>query len=255
MSGRIVQKLSVTALALALALPAVVSHATAQADATDEATRTIIARLQALRPDLPIRGVTPAPVDGIYAVELAGGGVLYATADGRYLFAGDLFELGASELVNLTERGREVRRRDLIGSIDVEELLVFAPDGETRAVINVFTDIDCGYCRQLHRDMARLNALGIEVRYFGYPRAGLGSSSYDKLVTAWCAENPQEALTRLKLGEELPSRTCPNPIAAHYGLGDQVGVTGTPSIITSEGFMIPGYLPPEDLAARIGLGR
>jgi thiol:disulfide interchange protein DsbC len=133
--------------------------------------------------------------------------------------------------------------------------VVFPADGEMRAIINVFTDIDCGYCRQMHRDVAHLNALGIEVRYLGYPRAGIGSSSFDKLVTAWCADDQQDAMTRLKAGEHVEPRTCPNPVAEHYALGDRVGVTGTPSIILMDGRMIPGYLPPEDLAARIGLSR
>jgi thiol:disulfide interchange protein DsbC len=247
--------LSVLLLASVLAAlpPATMAADPAAPVATDDAARTIIARLHAVRPDLPISRVSPAQLDGFYAVELSGGGMLYASADGRHLFAGDLFALGDEDLANLTERTREQRRADLINAIDVDDMIVFGPTGEPRMVINVFTDIDCGYCRQLHRDVPRLNELGIEVRYLGYPRAGIGSSSYDKLVTAWCAENQQDVLTRMKAGETLPNQTCDNDVAAHYRLGDQVGVTGTPSIITADGRMVPGYLPPDDLAARLGL--
>jgi thiol:disulfide interchange protein DsbC len=221
----------------------------------DNAARTIVARLQAVRPELPIRSVVASQLTGFYAIELAGGGMLYATADGRHLFAGDLFEVGDDELVNLAERDRESRRTELLAGVDEEDMLVFAANGDRRAVINVFTDIDCGYCRQLHRDVPRLNELGIEVRYLGYPRAGIGSASYDKLVTAWCSTDQQSAMTRMKLGEELPNQTCENPVADQYALGDRVGVTGTPSIITADGRMIPGYLPPEDLVTRLGLLR
>jgi thiol:disulfide interchange protein DsbC len=229
-----------------------VAHAGAEA-AVDDSARAIVARLQALRPELPVLRVSPAPLPGFYTVELGGGGMLYATADGRHLFAGDLFALGDDELVNLTERTREQSRSELLARVDPKDMIVFAPTGATRAVINVFTDIDCGYCRQLQRDMPRLNELGIEVRYLGYPRAGIVSDSHDKLVTAWCSEDQQDAMTRLKRGEQLPHRTCPNPVADHYALGDQVGVTGTPSIVTPDGRMIPGYLPPDSLAVRLGL--
>jgi len=33
----------------------------------------------------------------------------------------------------------------------------------------------------------------------------------------------------------------------HFNLGRRLGVQGTPSIITEEGKMIPGYLPPREL--------
>ena len=38
-----------------------------------------------------------------HAVELVGGTMHYATADGRYFIAGELYEMGDTELVNLTE--------------------------------------------------------------------------------------------------------------------------------------------------------
>ena len=49
----------------------------------------------------------------------------------------------------------------------------------------IFTDIDCGYCRKLHKEVPELNRLGVAVRYLAYPRAGIGSISYDKAVSAW----------------------------------------------------------------------
>ena len=38
-----------------------------------------------------------------------------------------------------------------------------------------------------------------------------------------------------------------NPGEKHFNLGQAIGVQGTPSIVTDEGKMIPGYLPPEEL--------
>ncbi len=224
-------------------------------EAADENAARIIARLQAVRPDLPILRVSQAQIEGFYAVELGGGGMLYATADGQHLFAGDLFRLDDDALTNLADEQRSAQRAELIAGVRPEEMVVFAPADGTRAVINVFTDIDCGYCRQLHEDVPRLNELGIEVRYLGYPRSGLGTPSYDKLVTAWCSDDQQDAMTRLKAGETLPKRTCDNPVAEHFTLGGHVGVAGTPSIIMADGRMIPGYVQPEEMAARVGLTR
>ena len=52
-----------------------------------------------------------------------------------------------------------------------------------------------------------LNAMGVEVRYLAYPRAGLESESYYKIATAWCADDPNEALTDFKNGKASPLRS------------------------------------------------
>ena len=213
----------------------------------------IMQRLRELRPDLPIQGVRPAPMPGMFGVELAGGQILYVSADARYLIAGDLYELGETDLVNLAEQQRTAKRLELMATVAMDEQLVFSPQGVTRASISVFTDVDCGYCRKLHLEVPQMNALGIEVRYLAYPRAGIGSASYDKIVTAWCSDDRNEALTRLKRGEELATVSCDNPVARQYQLGRSLGVTGTPAIILPDGQLLPGYLPADELARTLGI--
>ena len=217
-----------------------------------EGAKVLVAKLQAIRPDLPIERVLETPVANMYGLALPDGTVLYGTADGKHLFAGDLYALG-TELVNLTESSRAVQRRGLLAGMPVDDMVVFSPEEERKASIYVFTDVDCGYCRKLHQEMAELNARGIEVRYLAYPRAGVGSDSYQKIVSAWCADDPQSALTALKAGQVIPSRSCPNPVAAHYDLGRQVGISGTPAILTEDGRLFPGYMPAAQLAATIGV--
>ena len=212
---------------------------------------SLVARLKVLRPELPILRVHSTPVSGLVALELPGGQVLYGTEDGKHLISGDLYAL-ENDIVNLTEVTKSAYRKGLLAEMDKETLLAFKPD-ETKSVINVFTDVDCTYCRRLHADMDKLNELGIEVRYLAYPRAGIGSPAYDKIVSAWCADNPQGALTELKLGRSIPSNSCSNPVADHYDLGRRIGISGTPAILTEDGQLFPGYMPPEQLAAAIGL--
>ena len=124
----------------------------------------------------------------------------------------------------------------------------------TKTHINVFTDVDCGYCRKLHQEIADINKLGIEVRYLAYPRQGLGTETHRRIASAWCADNPNEALTTLKQGGQIPNKQCDNPIAGQYELGQQVGVTGTPAIVTADGRLLPGYMPAPKLAEALGLG-
>lgn len=229
---------------------ATVAHADESAAAEAAA---LVAKLKALRPDIPIEAVRKSPLPGIYALELTGGTVFYGTEDGRYLFAGDLYELGETDLVNLADIGRAEKRKVLMDTVALSDMVIFPADGETKAVISVFTDVDCGYCRKLHQEITDLNGLGIEVRYLAYPRAGVGSPSYSKIVSAWCADDPNAAITDLKAGNDIPSKSCDNPVAEQFGLGQEIGVTGTPAIVLEDGRLIPGYAPAADLAANIGL--
>lgn len=211
-------------------------------------------QLHKARPDIPVSAVRESDVKGLYEAVLPGGQILYVTEDGGHFIAGDLYEVTDAGFVNLTEAQRSESRRELIGALDDSEKLVFSPpEDQVKATINVFTDVDCGYCRKLHRDMDELNELGIAVKYMAYPRGGRQAKSWDKTVSVWCSEEPKKALTRAKLGEDIPQQTCDNPVAKEYELGNRIGVTGTPAIVYSDGTLQPGYLPPKRLAARLGI--
>jgi len=218
-----------------------------------ESDNLLLRRLKRVRPDIPINSVSPSPIPGILAMELDGGAMLYGTEDGKYMFAGDLYSIGDLDLVNLAEARREVVRRDLMATVAADDAWVFKPTGKTKAVVSVFTDVDCGYCRKLHGEVPRLNELGIEVRYLAYPRAGIGSASYNTIVSAWCADDRGTALTNAKAGKSIAAKTCPNPVAEQFQLGQEVGVTGTPAIVTDSGKLLPGYMPADILAETLGL--
>ena len=200
-----------------------------------------------------VQTVRPAPISGIQEVEIDGGEYLYVTEDCRYLLAGNLYELRDDDIVGITERRRNARRQALMAAVPVSEMLVYSPESDTRAAVAVFTDTDCGYCRRLHTSMVEYHALGIEVRYLAYPRAGVGSPTYENMVSAWCASDPLEALTTLKRGEEIPAKSCVNPVAEHYELGQQVGLTGTPALVLPDGKLVNGLVGPSQLAQMLGI--
>jgi len=202
-----------------------------------------------------IESVRPSPAPGIVEVQVINGPLLYATDDGGYFFLnGDLHQVSVSGAVNLTEERRSLARKEQLAAVSLEDMVVFSPKGETRDYVSVFTDVTCFYCQKLHREVDQLNAKGVEVRYLAFPRGGINSDGAKKLATAWCADDQQTTLTELKAGMDLPVNDCAdNPIAAQYQLGQEMGVSGTPAIITSSGMMIPGYRPAADLIVALGL--
>ena len=202
-----------------------------------------------------IESVRPSPAPGIVEVQVINGPLLYATEDGGYFFLnGDLHQVSVSGAVNLTEERRSLARKEQLAAVSLEDMVVFSPKGETRDYVSVFTDVTCFYCQKLHREVDQLNAKGVEVRYLAFPRGGIDSDGAKKLATAWCADDQQTTLTELKAGMDLPVNDCADsPIAAQYQLGQEMGVSGTPAIITSSGMMIPGYRPAADLIVVLGL--
>ena len=204
---------------------------------------------------IAVETVNPSPAPGIVEVQIENGPLLYATADGSYFFLnGDLHQTSTSSAINLTEQRRSLARKEQLASVSMDEMVVFSPEGEVRDFVSVFTDVTCFYCQKLHREVDQLNARGIEVRYLAFPRGGMNSEGAKKLATAWCAKDQQATLTELKAGMDMPVNDCSeNPIAAQYQLGQDIGVSGTPAIITSSGMLIPGYRPAADLAVVLGL--
>ena len=171
--------------------------------------------------------------------------VVYFSADGKYFLAGDMIELATR--TNISDIAKQSVRKDIMNQQDFKPV-VFKAENEKHKLI-VFTDIDCGYCAKLHREMPEINAKGITVEYLMFPRAGLKSHSFEKAVSMWCADDQQQSMTDAKERREIDAKSCENPIEMQYMLGKEVGVTGTPALVTETGKLIPGYMPAARLAA------
>lgn len=239
---------------LAMAVSAV-SQPVAKDQSLEEVKASINAGLQKGKPGIEVTAVEASPIEGLYKATIGGGPHVYATGDGQYFIAGDVFEVKEGEIVNLSDQALNGDRAKAVASVDKEDMIIFAPDKEkVKKVLYVFTDVDCGYCQLLHSKVAEYNDLGIEIRYLAYPRAGIGSNSANKLVSAWCADDPQAALTKLKERKPIPTKTCEdNPIAEQYNLGRTIGLTGTPALVLENGELISGYMEPAKLAQALKL--
>jgi thiol:disulfide interchange protein DsbC len=186
----------------------------------------------------------PSPIKGIYEYT-RGTEIAYVTADGKYAINGDLYDIAKDN--NLSEAHRRELRAQMIAAFPESQMLIFGPR-EAKYTVTVFTDVDCGFCRKLHSQMAEYNRLGIRVRYLLYPRTGPNTSSWTKAEQVWCSPDRNDALTRAKLGQDLKTKPCTdNPVAHSYKLGQDFALQGTPAIITSDGELLGGYEPPDVL--------
>ena len=203
----------------------------------------IVAKLAAKLKVAPT-DIGPGPLPGLYRVTL-GPDIAYISADGRYLLRGDIIDLKDGK--DLTREQRETARLAYLKSMAPEDMIVFTSP-HPRHVLTVLTDIDCQYCRAIAREMPELAAEGVELRYLAFPRAGVGSSSWDKAVAVWCSKDRQTAYRDAMRGVIIPAGECAEgAVAAGYELAQRLGVTGTPAIITETGRLIDGYLPADQL--------
>ena len=217
------------------------SHVTMAAD-SDKAIRDALAQIL---PNFEINTISPSPMAGISEVQV-GSRLFYVSNDGKYLFQGSLIDIKTR--TDLSEERRKSIRAAAINDIGEDNMIIF-PAKDAKHTVTVFTDVDCTYCRKLHREMDQYNSRGITVRYLMYPRSGIDTPSYYKAVAVWCEDDHQAALTRAKAGEQLTAgKQCDNPIKEHMKLGETMGLRGTPAIILSDGEMLPGYIPAEKLA-------
>jgi thiol:disulfide interchange protein DsbC len=174
--------------------------------------------------------------------------IYYATADAEYLIAGRVIDLDTR--VDLTDQALAGIRKGFLENLDSSQQISFSPAKPEHELL-VFTDIDCGYCRKLHSQIDEYMAEGIAIHYLAFPRAGPGSHSFEKFISVWCAADQQKALTEAKTGAEPAPLQCENPVADQYQLGRELGVTGTPALVTADGTLIPGYMPPDQLKQRL----
>ena len=225
---------------IALPLGFAAAGASSAADLTKE---ELASRLNGIA----VEDITDAPIPGMYEVAV-GANVAYVTKDGRYIIRGDIINVETS--ANVSEETRARARATMLHGVDPASMIVFKPaSGPAKHTVTIFTDVDCGYCRQFHREIDKVTALGIEVHYLFYPRTGPNTESWTKAEEVWCAPDHNSALTRAKLGGELPEKhDCQSPVATHYELGQRIGVRGTPAIFNEAGDLIGGYLPPATLA-------
>lgn len=216
--------------------------------AAETLTSTIVEdKIRTLVPNAKTIAVSETPIKGILQVQI-NSDIVYVSNDAQYLLQGQIMDIDTR--VNITDQAKSGIRQGLLADLNREEQISFEPE-KSKYDLLVFTDIDCGYCRKLHNQIKEYNDEGIAIHYMAFPRAGVGSESYDKFVSVWCADDQQTAMTLAKNGDDPEPQKCPNPIADQYELGREVGVTGTPALLTNDGTLIPGYMPPAQLRQRL----
>jgi len=168
-----------------------------------------------------IESINKSSITGLYAVYYGDIEPIYVTEDGNFFIYGNIFKINENSISNITDLEIAQRRSLILSNLASSELISFKSSSET-------------------------------INYAAFPRSGLGSDAFMKMVSAWCSENKTLSLTRLKNNKKVDSNFCDKqPVSKHYAIGNKLGVTGTPAIFSSDGRLFPGYSSPEDLLIKL----
>ena len=213
----------------------------------------ISARINAVLPEgMSVQGIKESQIENLFIVDIGDLQPIYASKNGEFFFYGELYAINGKTLQNTTKDEINLKRKSILDETLSEDDFISFKSANEKHSVTIFTDVDCGYCRKFHNEIEDFNDLGITVNYVAFPRSGLDSISYNKIVTAWCSKDPKNILTKMKQGIDVELSMCQNhPVETHFLLGQKIGITGTPAIIKSNGELLPGYLPPEELLTRL----
>lgn len=207
------------------------SFATSVLAATPE--ETVRAAMAKLAPQVKIDVVQESSVPGFHEA-IVGNQFLYVSKDGRHILDGSAFD--AANQRDLTEAARARQRLAGLARIGSDKRIVFAPAKPTRSV-TVFTDIDCPFCRRFHEQIARYNELGIAVEYVFLP-LDIHPGADRKAEAVWCAPDRRAAFTAAMGGADTGTATCANPVAETSRVARELGISGTPTTLASDGSRI-----------------
>ncbi|WP_266160671.1 thioredoxin fold domain-containing protein [Dyella silvatica] len=232
--------------ATATATPASASTAATTAAGPESVVRQA---LIGLAPKVQIDSIKPSSIPGFYQV-IASGQLVFVSNDGKYMINGAVVELSSKK--DMTDAAWADFRKAELAKLPASQRIVFAP-ANPKHTITVFTDVTCGFCRELHAHMADFNKAGVAIEYVAWPRQGVTSTSgkdtdtYTEMSSVWCAADRKAAFSAAIEGREPKPASCANPVKDQFNLGIRLGITGTPAIIAADGSMIGGYLTPDQL--------
>ena len=198
-------------------------------------------------PDLPpVESARTAPMSGLIEIK-AGGNIFYTDASGEYLIEGQLIETRTQR--NLPEeRLDEINRVD-VANLPVKDAIVWKSGNGKRRLV-VFSDPNCGYCKQLEREVQKLKDVTVHTYMIGI----LGDDSRTKVDNIWCTRDRTQTWLDWMLQGATPPRSmglCGSPGQRNLALAQKLRVNGTPAVFFEDGSRLPGAANAVTLEQRL----
>lgn len=228
----------------ALCTAGVTALAVAQNRSDASLDRVKSAIQKTLGADAPIKSVARTQIPGLYEVAV-GGDILYSDDKGAYvIIGGNLIDTKTRQ--NITEaRSSELNRVDF-AKLPLDRAIKYVKGNGSRKIA-VFSDPNCPYCKRFEETL-KTNIDNVTVYTFLYPVLGPDSTAKSKSI--WCSPDRLKAWHDWMVDKKAPTAagTCNTAaIDQNVELGHQYNITGTPTIVLTDGRRLPGAVPAAEL--------
>ena len=222
-------------LSTTLLLSAVLTSACAQSDSEAALKKLIEPKLGE---GVKVTSISTTSYSGLYEV-VVDEDIFYTDAKAQYIFVGSVIDLKSHK--NLTRAKLEginsVKFKDMPIELALKQV-----KGDGKRVIAIFEDPNCGYCKRIRKELAKID--NVTIYTFMYDILSEDSTAKSKNV--WCSADPMVAwndwMTKGKVPAAAPA-TCTNePHQKILELGAKLKINGTPALFFEDGSRIPGFV-------------
>lgn len=188
----------------------------------------------------------------MYEIVTIDGKTLYMPYQGGYIMAGNVFDISQKPPVNISakaiaefEQSMVAKTWDALEKKLATNAIKETKGNGTRKMI-VFTDPDCPFCKKLEAETLK-DITNVTIYRFPLPLVQLHPDAPRKAESIWCSSDKLKAWNSVTLeGKAIETKTCKNPIEENLKIAQELGISGTPAIITKSK-MVPGAIKKEAL--------
>ena len=184
-----------------------------------------------------VSSVLKSPYLGLYEVYVDGQ-ILYTDEKLTAIIAGTLID--GKTMKNVTAERMQKLTAIKFSDLPIE-LAVKQVRGDGRRVMASFEDPNCGYCKKLAKDLAKLD--NVTIYTFLYPI--LSPDSLEKSNQIWCSADKARAWNDWMQDGKLSGKSdCDtSAVSKTVELGRKLAITGTPTMFFADGERVPGAVP------------
>jgi thiol:disulfide interchange protein DsbC len=209
------------------------------ADSADD----VLNRFRALYPSTRIDAVKPSPLAGIWIIQM-GRNVAYSDSAGRYLLFGAIFDSQTRSVIAQSSAPSDDDEKRIIVPEEYLKLAIKTVKGNGAQRLSVFSDPQCGYCKRLEPELAKLN----DVTIYTFPYPILGEISQQLTNNVLCAKDQRHAWSNAMTKGAVPvQRACGKSFEQVLELGKSIGINGTPTLIAGDGRVLSGAHSAQDI--------